>query len=195
MHDKVLISKVLTIFFWKLTFSSYNHSGQSVVYLNHVVKINLTYFRISFLKKNDLCDFVCTHCTLWWCKSNFINCTGISVLPSSITLVVHVPNNVNHASSNKNTRFHILFLFSTEHVILLHMVLLHGTVEGYFYKTFHHILTMEHTAQKYRKWTFTTLGNTSLLHFSQYTYILIRSLVQHNVVQDCVLNIYMNTQS
>jgi hypothetical protein len=81
---------------------------------------------------------------------------GISVLPSSVPLAVHVTTNVNHASSNKNTSFCILFLFSTENVIkifytLLHMVLLHSTVEGYFYKTFHHILTMAHTAQKYCK--------------------------------------------
>ena len=46
-----------------------------------------------------------------------MNCTGISVLPSSVTLAVHVPTNVNHASSNKNTSFHILLLFSTENVI------------------------------------------------------------------------------
>jgi hypothetical protein len=76
-----------------------------------------------------------------------VNCTGISILPSSVTLAVHVPTNVNHTSSNKNTSFHILFLFSIENVIqifytLLHMVLLHGTVEGYFYNTFRHILTM-----------------------------------------------------
>ena len=51
------------------------------------------------------------------------------------------------------------------------MVLLHGTVEGYFYKTFHHILTMEHTVQKYYKWTLTSLGNTCLLHFSECIYI------------------------
>jgi hypothetical protein len=81
---------------------------------------------------------------------------GISILPTSVTLAVHVPTNANHVSSNKNTSFHILFLFSTEHVIptfstILHMVLLHGNVEGYFYKTFHHILTMVHTAQKYCK--------------------------------------------
>jgi hypothetical protein len=82
---------------------------------------------------------------------------GISILPTSVTLAVHVPTNVNHASSNKNTSFHILFLFSTERVIptfstlLHHMVLLHGNVEGYFYKTFHQILTMVHTAQQYCK--------------------------------------------
>jgi len=31
-----------------MTFNSYNYRGLSVVYLNHVVKINLTYFRICF---------------------------------------------------------------------------------------------------------------------------------------------------
>jgi len=46
------MSKVLTVlFFLNMTFNSYKYRGLSVLYLNRVVKINLTHFNICFFKK------------------------------------------------------------------------------------------------------------------------------------------------